>query len=106
MSRLIAPRILVASALLLVLGIGCGSSGGGGGCARLQPLPKDPAPLGFPTDQLIEGGMQARITKPGMDKLVATIPALFQKMLASGFNVTVQSQSLSIIGTVYECSSS
>ena len=46
-------------AFLVALGMGCGSSGG---CSGITPLPTDPAPLGFPRDQLIEGGIQARIT--------------------------------------------
>ena len=46
-----------------------------GACGGLKPLPSlngqpNPAPLGLPTDQVIEGGIQARITKPGMDKLL------------------------------------
>ena len=46
--------------------------------AALLPLPSangqpSPAPLGLPTDQVIEGGLQARVTKPGMDKLLGAI---------------------------------
>jgi hypothetical protein len=102
MSRPLASRILVATSMVLSLGIGCGSTGGGG-CGGLKPLPQDPAPLGFPSDQVIEGGMQARVTKPGMDKLMATIPSLIGSSLASGFCVPEQSQGL-VVGTAYECS--
>ncbi len=81
MVRPYALRILASISLMVGLGFGCG----GGGCGFLKPLPTDPQPLGFPTDQLIEGGIQARITKPGMDKLTASIPRLIQSMLGSGF---------------------
>jgi hypothetical protein len=83
MYKQLAAHALVATIVVLAFGTGCG----GGGCAGLQPLPKDskgnyaPAPLGLPSDQVIEGGLQARITKPGMDKLMATIPKLFGSLL-------------------------
>ncbi len=83
MSGLSASRFFGALALSLGLMVGCGSSLGGG--CGMKPLPTDPQPLGFPRDQLIEGGIQARITKPGMDKLIATIPQLIGGNLANGF---------------------
>ena len=67
-----ALRVLCVSLFVVGLGTGCGGSG----CAFLKPLPKDPKPLGFPTDQLIEGGIQARVTKPGIDKLAQSVPRL------------------------------
>jgi MYXO-CTERM domain-containing protein len=96
MSRPLARRILVATSLILTLGVGCGSSGGG--CAGLKPLPKDPQPLGFPTDQLIEGGMQARITKPGMDKLTGSISKLFGSALGNGFCASQQTSIYNFLG--------
>lgn len=77
----LASRVIVATSLTLTLGVGCGSSGGG--CGGLVPLPADPKPHGFPPDQLIEGGLQARITKPGVDKLLKTITSMVGG-LASG----------------------
>src|SRR5258707_1080235 len=65
MVRQHALRVFAAGLLIVGLGTGCG----GAGCSFLKPLPADPKPLGFPTDQVIEGGIQARITKPGVDKL-------------------------------------
>jgi MYXO-CTERM domain-containing protein len=64
----------------LILGFGTGC---GGGCAFLKPLPNGPAPLNFPTDQIIEGGIQARVTKPGMDKLAQAFPRLIKNALGS-----------------------
>ena len=81
MLRRFAPRILVATTLVFALGIGCGSAGGGG-CGGLKPV--DPKPLGFPTDQVIEGGIQARITKPGMDKLISAVTNLLEGQLGPG----------------------
>jgi MYXO-CTERM domain-containing protein len=84
MYKQLAAQIMVATTVALILGAGCGSTGSG---CSFQPLPKDsagnfaPAPLGLPTSQVIEGGLQARITKPGMDKLMATIPSLFGPLL-------------------------
>ncbi|MDB4965555.1 MAG: hypothetical protein JWN44_1244 [Myxococcales bacterium] len=80
-SKSVAAQALVASTTLLLFGVGCGSSGGGGACSGLKPLPSangqpNPGPLGLPTDQVIEGGIQARITKPGMDKLLGAIANL------------------------------
>lgn len=84
-----AARAAVASAVLLIFGVGCGSAGGGGACGGLKPLPTAngqpaPAPLGLPTDQVIEGGIQARITKPGMDKLLAAVSGIFGNNLKNG----------------------
>jgi hypothetical protein len=80
MYKQLAAHLLVATTVVLALGAGCGSTGAG--CSTFVSLPKDssgnpsPAPLGIPQNQVIEGGVQARITKPGMDKLLATIPSL------------------------------
>ncbi len=72
---------LLALALAVAAGWGCS----GGGCSSLSPLPKDPAPTGLPRDQQIEGGIQARITKPGMDKLSSWLPGIIQKQLGKDF---------------------
>ena len=101
----IAARVLVATTLVLAFGVGCGSAGGGG-CGGLKPLPKDPQPLGFPTDQIIEGGLQARVTKPGMDKLIATVTSLISNQLANNpFCVPTQQQGGSALGA-RECAQS
>jgi hypothetical protein len=89
---------LVGMSLAVAVGWGCG---GGGGCG-LGPLPKDPAPVGIPYSQVIEGGAQARVTKPGFDKLSSLVPTLAQKALAQGFCVPKQTQNL-LIGDVSEC---
>jgi hypothetical protein len=81
MVRSYAFRALASGLFIVALGVGCGGSGLG--CNFLKPLPKDPKPLGFPTDQVIEGGIQARITKPGMDKLNASIPRLIKSALGT-----------------------
>src|SRR4051812_6455412 len=84
MLKKVAGRALVVGLVFVGLSVGCGSSGAGcAGCA-LQPLPKDangnpsPAPFGLPSDQLVEGGIQARVTKPGFDKLLSIIPGLLK----------------------------
>jgi hypothetical protein len=74
-----APRGTVAIALLFVVGTGCGSSFGG--CGTLKPLPGTPGPYGVPVSQVIEGGVQARITAPGMKKLSAVIENLIATQL-------------------------
>ncbi len=79
MFRPLASRFLVA---MLAFGVGCGSSGSG--CSALKPLPMDPKPLGFPSNQLVEGGVQARITKNGMMKLSNAVPTLVNSALGGG----------------------
>jgi hypothetical protein len=84
----LAPRVSFAVVTLtLAAGLGCGSTGGGG-CAGLKPLPSQPRPHGFPADQIIEGGIQARITKPGVDKLTSVILDLLGPQLQKGFCVS------------------
>lgn len=100
-SKSVAAQALVASTTLLLFGVGCGSSGGGGACGGLKPLPSangqpNPTPLGLPTDQVIEGGIQARITKPGMDKLLGAISNLVQGMLSGGICIPPQSNHFGI----------
>ena len=87
--RAFAAKATVTSSILLLFGVGCGSTGGGGGCGGLKPLPSangqpSPAPLGLPSDQVIEGGMQARITKPGMDKLIGAVVGIVSSGLKGG----------------------
>ena len=84
MFRAFAARATVTSSILLLFGVGCGSTGGGGGCSGLKPLPSAPAPLGLPSDQVIEGGLQARITKPGMDKLIGAVINIVSSGLKGG----------------------
>jgi MYXO-CTERM domain-containing protein len=104
MFRFLAPRVLVATSFILALGVGAGCMGGGP-CGSLKPLPTDPQPLGFPTDQLIEGGIQARITAPGFAKLTNAIPRLFESALGMGFCAVKGSQSVlnANICDRYEC---
>jgi MYXO-CTERM domain-containing protein len=73
--------LLFAALVVVGLGTGCG----GAGCSFLKPLPAEPKPLGIPSDQVIEGGIQARITKPGVDKLATSIPRLIGSSLNNGF---------------------
>jgi|GEM_PF-1172585 len=82
MSRF-TPVARAFAATIFAFGIGCGSSGGG--CGGLTPLPADPKPHGFPPDQIIEGGVQARITKPGVQKLSQAIVDLVNAQLMNGF---------------------
>lgn len=105
----LAPRVSFAVVTLtLALGLGCGSTGGSG-CAGLKPLPAQPKPHGFPSDQIIEGGVQARITKPGVDKLTSVILDLLGPQLQKGFCV-VRKQSFGpnnppiIVAQVVACS--
>src|ERR1700753_2100253 len=85
MVKSVAAQTLVAGVVLGSFVGGCGGGGGGG----VAPLPTingapAPAPLGIPTSQVIEGGLQARITKPGMDKLLSTITNLLSGTLQTG----------------------
>jgi hypothetical protein len=79
-----AARATVTSSIIVLFGVGCGSAGGGGACGGLKPLPSAPTPLGLPSDQVIEGGLQARITKPGMDKLIGAVVNLVSGGLKNG----------------------
>ncbi|HEX8951903.1 MAG TPA: hypothetical protein VF945_08660, partial [Polyangia bacterium] len=95
-----AARATVTSSILLLFGVGCGSSGGGG-CGALRPLPSangqpSPTPLGLPTDQVIEGGLQARVTKPGMDKLLGAIVNLVGGNLKNGICIPPISKNFGI----------
>src|SRR5262245_36176895 len=89
MLKSVAVRGLAAGCLVLSLGVGCGAATGGA-CGGLRPLPTDssgkpsPQPFGLPSDQLIEGGIQARITKPGFDKLISVIPGIIKGALPTG----------------------
>lgn len=115
-----AARATVTSSILVLFGVGCGSTGGGGGCAGLKPLPAAPTPLGLPSDQVIEGGLQARITKPGMDKLIGAvinlvsgglkngicIPAINKNFGITCFNVDVGACNNSMCGGAKGCATS
>src|SRR5690242_17373116 len=103
MYKPLASRIIVATSLVFALGVGCGSATGGA-CGGLQPLPKDPQPFGFPTDQLIEGGLQARITKGGMMKLSAAIPQLITSAIGGAQCVIPEGSTLG--GLVSYCTNS
>src|SRR4051812_34781657 len=90
MLKKVARRAVVAGLVFIGLSVGCGSSGAGCAGCGLKPLPKDangvpsPAPFGIPSDQLVEGGIQARITNPGFDKLLSIIPSLIGSLTGSG----------------------
>jgi hypothetical protein len=101
MVKSVAAQSLVAGIILVSFGVGCGSSTGAGGCGGFTPLPTingspAPAPLGLPTSQVIEGGLQARITKPGMDKLLSTITNLISGTLQTGICVPPQDTKIGI----------
>ncbi|HWE30136.1 MAG TPA: hypothetical protein VHB97_19135, partial [Polyangia bacterium] len=96
-----AARATVTSSILVLFGVGCGSAGGGGACGGLRPLPSangqpSPGPLGLPTDQVIEGGLQARVTKPGMDKLLGAITNLVGGNLKNGICIPAINQHFGI----------
>ena len=94
--RAFAARATVTSSILVLFGVDCGSTGGGGGCAGLKPLPAAPTPLGLPSDQVIEGGLQARITKPGMDKLIGAVVNLVSGGLKNGICIPAINQNFGI----------
>jgi MYXO-CTERM domain-containing protein len=89
MLRPVAARALLAGFVSVLFSVGCGSATGGG-CGGLRPLPADsagklaPQPYGVPVDQLIEGGIQARITKPGFNKILSIVPNLVKTALGTG----------------------
>ncbi len=65
-------------ASLAVIASACATQGRGCG-AGLAALPVEPAPLGIPASQVIEGGMQVRLTKAALDKMLVApaLPAAF-----------------------------
>ncbi len=71
-------RCIAAIALFIGIGSGCGSSGG---CGALKPLPPGLTPFGVPSSQVIEGGMQARLTKAGLKKFSKVIEDLIATQL-------------------------
>src|SRR5438034_8887296 len=75
-----ARSVLVGFTVLVACGFGCGG-GGLSGCGGSTALPKEPGPWGFPMDQAIEGGLQARITKPGFNKITSLIVPLAKDSL-------------------------
>lgn len=98
--RVTGSHALFAVALAIGVGLGCG--GNGLGCGGSSGLPADPKPWGFPMNQAIEGGLQARITRPGFDKISALVPALTAGALPTQQKpqcMGVQQQSLKIAGT-------
>ncbi len=68
------------------IAVGVATFGGcaGGGCSGFAPLPTGPAPFNLPTNQLVEGGIQARLTKPALDKLSKPIVDLVKSALGGG----------------------
>lgn len=73
------------SAFLLVVGLAVSLSVGcaGQGCG-FTPLPSQPAPTGFPFDQQIEGGLQARLTSTGFAKVSSILPMVLHDALGAG----------------------
>ncbi len=68
----------------VALGVALGGGCAGGGCSGFSPLPTGPAPFNLPSSQLIEGGIQARLTKPGLDKLMKPVVDLVKTALGPG----------------------
>lgn len=89
MFRLTAPRLHAVGLFAIAISVGCGG-GTGLGCAGMKPLPKEPAPYGVPRDQMIEGGAQMRLTKPGLDKITAAIPGLIATALMDNGTCAIQ----------------
>src|SRR5437867_681143 len=83
-----ARRFLLAALVIASASYGCQ---GGCGAAQIQPLA---APL--PADQIIEGGVQMRLTGAGMGKLESALPDLLAPVLAGG--VCVPEQRFGTIG--------
>ncbi len=88
MFRFSPPRLSAVGLFAIVISVGCG--GQGLGCAGLKPLPKEPTPYGLPRAQLIEGGAQLRLTKPGLDKITAAIPGLLGTALMDSGTCAIQ----------------
>ncbi len=76
------------AAVLVMVSTGCGGSGG---CSQLGPLAKP-----YPKDQLVEGGVQMRITPNGFNKLKQVLRDLINQQFAGG--ICIPRQQTSIIG--------
>ncbi len=88
-------RALVVASWLLSALLGTGS-GCSGGCACVAPLPK---PL--PSDQIIEGGAQVRVTPAGFDTLTSIIPGFLNNAIAAG--ICIPQQNISFVGQLRVC---
>ncbi len=78
-------------ALLVVIGTGCGS--GFGGCGTLKPLPTGLTPFGVPNEQVIEGGVQARMTESGLKKFSSVIENLLKTQINGSLGCIVDKNS-------------
>ena len=86
-----APRSIVAIAVLFAVGTGCGSSFGG--CGTLKPLPAGLTPFGVPNSQVIEGGVQARLTAPGLKKFSVVVENLLHSQLNTQLGCVIANNS-------------
>lgn len=100
-TRAASSYLQVPALALLGILLGCGSSGAG--CGMLAPLPALPAPTGFPAEQQIEGGVQVRITRLGVEKLVSIVQPLVQEQLKKPFCLPEAEQTIIGIAKVKEC---
>ncbi|MEO6952824.1 MAG: hypothetical protein ABI321_13545 [Polyangia bacterium] len=87
----LASRNVVAIAILVGIGSGCGSTNG---CASLKPLPAGLTPFGVPNSQVIEGGMQARLTEPGLQKFSTVIENQLASSLMSATSCLIAQNKL------------
>ena len=94
---LAAPFILVSASLAFG-----GCSGSMMADPNMEDLPMEPAPWGFPSDQVIEGGLQARITKPGVEKLMSVALDLIEPSLTQPTCLPGSTANL-LVGTVGYC---
>src|SRR5689334_12804219 len=88
-------RALVVATWLVSSFFGSGCSGG---CSCITPLPNP-----IPSDQIIEGGAQVRVTPGGFQKITSIVPGVINQAVANGFCIGQQHVPLSIVGDLYAC---
>ncbi len=71
--------ITITNCLTILIALtGCGSLGGGGGCGAGEPLT-----VSIPDDQILESGLQLRVTESGTEKIIGLIEPVVRDAISN-----------------------